>query len=66
MVVFGVTVTANSPYFCVDSGMYEQSNKAENGERAWKEALKIHTVCFVYVMFIRITLFSQPRAIPIG
>ena len=41
-------------------------NEAENRERDWEETLKIRTVCFAYVIFVRITRFSQPRAIPIG
>ena len=41
-------------------------NEAENRERDWGETLKIRTVRFAYVIFVRITLFSQPRAIPYG
>ena len=41
-------------------------NEAENRERDWEETLKIQTVRFAYVIFVRITRFSQPRAIPIG
>ena len=41
-------------------------NEAENRERDWGETLKIRTVRFAYVIFVRITRFSQPRAIPIG
>ena len=41
-------------------------NEAENRERDWEETLKIRTVRFAYVIFVRITRFSQPRAIPIG
>ena len=41
-------------------------NEAENRERDWEEMLKIRTVRFAYVIFVRITRFSQPRAIPIG
>ena len=48
------------------SSTREQSNEAENRERDWGETLKIRTVRFAYVIFVRITRFSQPRAIPIG
>ena len=41
-------------------------NEAENRERDWEETLKIRTVRFAYVIFVRITRFSQARAIPIG
>ena len=41
-------------------------NEAEKGERDWEETLKIRTVRFAYVIFVRITRFSQARAIPIG
>ena len=41
-------------------------NEAENRERDWGEPLKIWTARFAYVIFVRITRFSQPRAIPIG
>ena len=41
-------------------------NEAENRGRDWEETLKIWTVRFAYVIFVRITRFSQPRAIPIG
>ena len=44
----------------------EVGNKAENRERDWEEMLKIRTVRFAYVIFVRITRSSQPRAIPIG
>ena len=37
--------------------------KAKNGEWDWREMLKIGTVCFAYVIFVRITHFSQ--SIPI-
>ena len=47
------------------SSTREQS-KAENRERDWEGTLKIRTVRFAYVIFVRITRFSQPRAIPIG
>ena len=59
----------NSPYFCVFkyAGAVKQKvwNEAENRERDWGETLKIRTVRFAYVIFVRITLFSQPREIPI-
>ena len=60
----------NSPYFCVYK--YTRAvkpkvwNEAENRQRDWGETLKIRTVRFAYVIFVRITRFSQPRAIPIG
>ena len=60
----------NSPYFCVFK--YARAvkqkvwNEAEKRERDWGETLKIRTVRFAYVIFVRITRFSQPRAIPIG
>ena len=41
-------------------------NEAENRGRDWEETLKIWTVRFAYVIFVRITRFSQPLAIPIG
>ena len=41
-------------------------SEAENRGRDWEETLKIWTVRFAYVIFVRITRFSQPRAIPIG
>ena len=41
-------------------------NEAENRVRDWEETLKIRTVRFAYVIFVRITRFSQPRVIPIG
>ena len=41
-------------------------NEAENRERGWGETLRIRTVRFAYVIFVRITRLSQPRAIPIG
>ena len=60
----------NSPYFCVlkyaRAVKQKVWNEAENRERDWGETLKIRTVCFAYVIFVRITRFSQPRAIPIG
>ena len=62
--------TQNSLYFCVFK--YARAvkqkvwNEAENRERDWGETLKILTVRFAYVIFVRITRFSQPRAIPIG
>ena len=60
----------NSPYFCVFkyARVVKQKvwNEAENRERDWRETLKIRTVRFAYVIFVRITRFSQPRAIPIG
>ena len=60
----------NSPYFCVFkyAGAVKQKvwNKAENRERDWGETLKRRTVRFAYLIFVRITHFSQPRAIPIG
>ena len=37
-------------------------NEAENGERDWGKTLKIRTLRFAYVIFVRITRFSQPRA----
>ena len=40
--------------------------EAEKRDRDWEEMLKIRTVRFAYAIFVRITLFSQPRAIPIG
>ena len=60
----------NSPYFCVFK--YARAlkqkvwNEAENRERDWGETLKIRTVRFAYVIFVRITRFCQPQAIPIG
>ena len=61
----------NSPYFCVfikyaRAVQKKVWNEAENRERDWGETLKIWTVCFAYVIFVRFTRFSQPRAIPIG
>ena len=60
----------NSPYFCVfkfaRAVKQKVWNEAENRERDWGETLKIRTVRFAYVIFVRITRFSQPRAIPIG
>ena len=60
----------NNPYFCVFKygRAVKQNvwNEAENIERDWGETLKIRTVRFAYVIFVRITRFSQPRAIPIG
>ena len=60
----------NSPYFCVfkyaRAVKQKVCNEAENRERDWGETLKIRTVRFAYVIFVRITRFSQPRAIPIG
>ena len=60
----------NSPYFCLFKCARAVKQKvwkeAENSERDWGEALKIRTVRFAYVIFVRITRFSQPRAIPIG
>ena len=60
----------NSPYFCVFkyARAVKQNvwNEAENRERDWGETLKIRTVRFAYVIFVRIIRFSQPRAIPIG
>ena len=35
-------------------------------ERDWGETLKIRTVRFAYVTFVRITRFSRPRAISVG
>ena len=60
----------NSPYFCVFK--YARTvkqkvwNEAENRERDWKETIKIRTVRFAHVIYVRITRFSQPRAIPIS
>ena len=58
----------NSPYFCVFK--YARAvkqkvwNEAENGERDWGERLKIRTVRFAYVIFVRITRFSpQSRSL---
>ena len=66
----GIGRLQNSPYFCVFkyAGAVKQKvwNEAENRERDWGETLKIRTVRFAYVIFVRITRFSQPRAIPIG
>ena len=60
----------NSPYFCVfkyaRAVKQKVLNKAENREREWGETLKIRTVRFACAIFVRITRFSQPRAIPIG
>ena len=61
----------NSPSFAYSSTYAEAvkqkvGNEAENRERDWEETLKIRTVRFAYVIFVRITRFSQPRAIPIG
>ena len=60
----------NSPYFCVfkyaRALKQKVCNEAENRERDWGETLKIRTVRFAYVIFARITRFSQPQAIPIG
>ena len=60
----------NSPYFCLFKYARPVQrkvwNEAENRERDWGETLKIRTVRFAYVNFVRITRFSQPRAIPIG
>ena len=60
----------NSPYFCVfkyaRAVQQKVWNEAENREQDWGETLKIRTVRFAYVIFVRITRFSQPRAIPIG
>ena len=60
----------NSPFFCVFkyARVVKQKvwNEAENRERDWREMLKIRTVRFAYVIFVRITRFSQPRAILIG
>ena len=59
----------NSPYFRVFK--YARTvkqkvwNEAENRERDWKETIKIRTIRFADVIYIRITRFSQPRAIPI-
>ena len=41
-------------------------NEAENSEWDLGETLKIRTVRFGYVIFVRITRFSQLPAIPIG
>ena len=60
----------NSPYFCVfkyaRAVKQKVLNKAENREREWGETLKIRTVRFACAIFVRITRFSQPGAIPIG
>ena len=60
----------NSPYFCVfkyaRAVKQKVLNKAENREREWGETLKIRTVRFACAIFVPITRFSQPRAIPIG
>ena len=60
----------NSPYFCVFkyARAFKQNvwNEAENRERDWGETLKIRTVRFAYVIFVRIIRFSKPRAIPSG
>ena len=56
----------NSPYFWVFKYARAVKQKvwkeAENGERDWGNTLKIRTVRFAYVIFVRITRFSQPRA----
>ena len=60
----------NSPYFCVFK--YARAvkqkvwNEVEKRERDWEETVKIRTVRFAYIIFVRITRFSQPRAIPSG
>ena len=60
----------NSPCFCVFK--YTRAvkqkvwNEAENTERDWGETIKIRTVRFAYVIFVLITRFFQPRAIPVG
>ena len=58
----------NSPYFCVFKYAREVKrkvwNETENRERDWGETLRIRTGRFAYVIFVRITRFSQPRAIP--
>ena len=60
----------NSPYFCVFkyARAVKQNvwNEAENRERDWGGTLKIRTVRFAYVIFVRIIRFSKPRAIPSG
>ena len=63
----------NSPYFCVfkyaravKQKVWKVWNEAENGERDWGETLKIRTVRFAYVIFVRITRFSQPRQFPLA
>ena len=62
----------NIPYFCVFKyATREQSNKRsrtrlKTESETWGETLKIRTVRFAYVIFVRITRFSQPRAIRIG
>ena len=60
----------NSPYFCVlkyaRAVKQKVWNEAENRERDWGDTLKIRTVRLAYVIFVRNTRFSQPRAIPNG
>ena len=60
----------NSPYFCVlkyaRAVKQKVWNEAENREPDWGETLEIRTVRFAYVIFVQITRFSQPRAIPIS
>ena len=66
----GLDCKTVGPYFCVFK--YAQAvkqkvwNEAENRKRDWGETLKIWTVRFAYVIFVQITRFSQPQAIPIG
>ena len=63
----------NSPLYYVDCKTvrifaYPSTRKQSTKglERNWGETLKMRTVRFAYVIFVRITHFSQPRAIPIG
>ena len=51
VVVFGVTVTANSPYFCVDSGMYEQSNKSWKRRASLERGTK-NTHCLFCIRYV--------------
>ena len=60
-----------SLYFCVFKYARKVKqkvlSKAENGEWDWGETPKIRvTVCFAYVIFVWITRFFQPQAVPIS
>ena len=67
---FPCTRLQNSPYFCVFKYARAVKQKvwdeAENRERDWGQTLKIRTVRFAYVIYVQITRFSQPWAIPSG
>ena len=68
---WGSSLDCKTVRICGCSSTREQSNK-RSGKRlkteseTWEETLKIRTVRFAYVIFVRITRFSQPRAIRIG